>query len=315
MYRSVERVLLGMSEVVLHLIQRHVHIEVVFQQAARLLILILHTTVLTILAQVNFLVKHLTEIRTGTVLDCLQFLEVCLFSLLSPTLNFIRLYNHIDSRLADVNGFSPETNNYLPARSVANSTSVDTSSGYHHGVIENRNPTFSHGFPGNSSQAASSSRFSHRSTPTYRSSSNGLRLGHVASSSGDRSHMADEAYPSRHIRAPPHISWRSGDRTGRRRSSYERFQPPFHETALHERFSSEVQFIFFFFLQRHLFGVDRNFVFSCILNRFLLRLCGYAKKQGFMVVDRQQHYGSRNMLDHHRELRLDIDDMTYEVNY
>uniref|UniRef100_A0A1J3DU07 RING-type E3 ubiquitin transferase n=1 Tax=Noccaea caerulescens TaxID=107243 RepID=A0A1J3DU07_NOCCA len=172
----------------------------------------------------------------------------------------------------DVNGFSPETNNYLPARSVANSTSVDTCSGYHHGVIENRNPTFSHGFPGNSSQAASSSRFSHRSTPTYRSSSNGLRLGHVASSSGDRSHMADEAYPSRHLRAPPHISWRSGDRTGRRRSSYERFQPPFHETALHERFSSE----------------------------------------GFMVVDRQQHYGSRNMLDHHRELRLDIDDMTYE---
>lgn len=34
-----------------------------------------------------------------------------------------------------------------------------------------------------------------------------------------------------------------------------------------------------------------------------------------MAVDHQQHYGSRNMHDHHRDLRLDIDDMTYEVNY
>lgn len=39
------------------------------------------------------------------------------------------------------------------------------------------------------------------------------------------------------------------------------------------------------------------------------------QKQGFMAVDHQQHYGSRNMHDHHRDLRLDIDDMTYEVNY
>lgn len=34
-----------------------------------------------------------------------------------------------------------------------------------------------------------------------------------------------------------------------------------------------------------------------------------------MVVDRQPHYyGSRNMLDHHRDMRLDIDNMSYEVN-
>ncbi|CAH2058937.1 unnamed protein product [Thlaspi arvense] len=168
----------------------------------------------------------------------------------------------------DINGFSPETSNLLPAR-----TSVDAS-GYHHGLIGNRNSTVSHGFHGTSTPSASSSRFSHRSTtPTYRSSSNGLQLGHVASSSGDRSHhLVTETYPSRHLRPPPHISWRSSDRPGRRRSSYERFQPPFDEVALHERFSS----------------------------------------QGFMVVDRQQHYGSRNMLDHHRDMRLDIDNMTYE---
>jgi len=34
-----------------------------------------------------------------------------------------------------------------------------------------------------------------------------------------------------------------------------------------------------------------------------------------MVEDRQpQYYGSRNMLDHHRDMRLDIDNMSYEVN-
>ncbi|XP_048634509.1 E3 ubiquitin-protein ligase MBR2-like isoform X2 [Brassica napus] len=171
----------------------------------------------------------------------------------------------------DLNGFSPKTNNFLPTRSVANSTSVDTS-WYHQGLIGNRNSTVSHGFPGTSTQSATSSRFSHRSTPTYRSSSNGLRLEHSASSSGDRSPFVTETYPSRHLRPPPHISWRSSDRPGRRRSSYERFQPPFDEVALHEPFSS----------------------------------------QGFMAVDHQQHYGSRNMHDHHRDLRLDIDDMTYE---
>lgn len=34
--------------------------------------------------------------------------------------------------------------------------------------------------------------------------------------------------------------------------------------------------------------------------------------QGFMIVDRTL-YGSRSMLDQHRDMRLDIDNMTYEV--
>lgn len=32
-----------------------------------------------------------------------------------------------------------------------------------------------------------------------------------------------------------------------------------------------------------------------------------------MIVDRSAFYGSRNMLDQHRDMRLDIDNMTYEV--
>lgn len=36
--------------------------------------------------------------------------------------------------------------------------------------------------------------------------------------------------------------------------------------------------------------------------------------QGFMVVDRSALYGSRNVLDQHRDMRLDIDSMSYEVS-
>ena len=35
--------------------------------------------------------------------------------------------------------------------------------------------------------------------------------------------------------------------------------------------------------------------------------------QGFMVVERASVYGSRNMLDQHRDMRMDVDNMSYEV--
>jgi hypothetical protein len=35
--------------------------------------------------------------------------------------------------------------------------------------------------------------------------------------------------------------------------------------------------------------------------------------QGFMIVERASLYGSRNMLDQHRDMRLDVDSMSYEV--
>lgn len=34
-----------------------------------------------------------------------------------------------------------------------------------------------------------------------------------------------------------------------------------------------------------------------------------------MIMDRTGIYGSRSMFDQHREMRLDIDNMTYEVIY
>lgn len=35
--------------------------------------------------------------------------------------------------------------------------------------------------------------------------------------------------------------------------------------------------------------------------------------QGFMIVDRSALYGSRNTVDQHRDMRLDVDNMSYEV--
>ena len=32
-----------------------------------------------------------------------------------------------------------------------------------------------------------------------------------------------------------------------------------------------------------------------------------------MIMDRSTFYGSRNMIDQHRDMRLDVDNMTYEV--
>lgn len=32
-----------------------------------------------------------------------------------------------------------------------------------------------------------------------------------------------------------------------------------------------------------------------------------------MIVDRSAVYGSRNILDQHRDMRLDVDNMSYEV--
>ncbi|KAJ4850710.1 hypothetical protein Tsubulata_005617 [Turnera subulata] len=65
---------------------------------------------------------------------------------------------------------------------------------------------------------------------------------------------------------------RNSDRTGRSRASYERYRHPSNEAGLHNRIPPE----------------------------------------GFMVMDRSAFYGSRNMVDQHRDMRLDVDNMSYE---
>ncbi|KAJ8899885.1 hypothetical protein K2173_019588 [Erythroxylum novogranatense] len=90
--------------------------------------------------------------------------------------------------------------------------------------------------------------------------------------SDDNLQLVAESYSSRQPRQLSTPAWRSGDRNGRSRISHERYRSLSSEACLHERFSSE----------------------------------------GFMVVERSHFYGSRNMFDQHREMRLDIDNMSYE---
>nr|CAA70734.1 RING-finger protein [Lotus japonicus]CAA85321.1 protein containing C-terminal RING-finger [Lotus japonicus] len=84
--------------------------------------------------------------------------------------------------------------------------------------------------------------------------------------------MVAESYSSRHQRPLSSIGWRNSDRNGRARISSERYRSLANEAGLHGRISPEV----------------------------------------FMIVDRASMYGSRNMLDQHRDMRMDIDNMSYE---
>ncbi|KAJ7976979.1 RING/U-box superfamily protein [Quillaja saponaria] len=88
----------------------------------------------------------------------------------------------------------------------------------------------------------------------------------------DGLHMVAENYSSRHPRPLATIGWRNNDRNGRSRISSDRYRSLADEASLHDRFSSE----------------------------------------GFMIVDRATFYGPRHLVDQHRDMRMDIDNMGYE---
>ncbi|XP_027363854.1 probable E3 ubiquitin-protein ligase ZFP1 isoform X2 [Abrus precatorius] len=90
--------------------------------------------------------------------------------------------------------------------------------------------------------------------------------------SDDGLHMVAESYSSRHLRPLTTIGWRNSDRNGRSRMPSDRYRSLADEVGFNDRFSSE----------------------------------------GFMIVDRTSLYSSRNMLDQHRDMRMDIDNMSYE---
>ncbi|KAA8518771.1 hypothetical protein F0562_016455 [Nyssa sinensis] len=81
-----------------------------------------------------------------------------------------------------------------------------------------------------------------------------------------------ESYSSRHPRPFSSIGWRNSDRSGRTRISSERFRSLSDEAGVRGRLAPE----------------------------------------GIMIVDRSALYGSRNLSDQHGDMRLDIDNMSYE---
>ncbi|XP_059462607.1 probable E3 ubiquitin-protein ligase HIP1 isoform X2 [Corylus avellana] len=162
--------------------------------------------------------------------------------------------------------------NQLLIGSGASNSSAEIG-GYHHDFVASRNPVAPQSFHANSTQSVRGVR----SSFTQRSGP----TFRASSSSLRLGHVAPsdeglqlvaESHSSRHPRPLSTIGWRNGDRNGRSRISTERYRSLPDEAGLHDRFSSE----------------------------------------GFMIVDRSAMYGSRNMFDQHRDMRLDIDNMGYE---
>ncbi|KAF7818599.1 putative E3 ubiquitin-protein ligase RHG1A isoform X1 [Senna tora] len=177
--------------------------------------------------------------------------------------------------LSESSGYSHEPSHLLVGSGASN-VSIDVG-GYHHEYNTSINPTVPQSFHGNLTHTARGvrSNYSQRPapTPTFRTSSS-LRLGHMVPSD-DGLQMVAEGFSSRHPRPLTAVNWRNSDRNGRSRIYSERYRSLADEASLHDRFSSQV------------FG-------------------------GFMIVDRASLYGSRNMLDQHRDMRMDIDNMSYE---
>ncbi|XP_042505948.1 probable E3 ubiquitin-protein ligase HIP1 [Macadamia integrifolia] len=173
----------------------------------------------------------------------------------------------------DTTGLSNQTNQFL---GVCNSNGSVEIGGYQNDCILSRNPAIPlqnlHGNPTQAVRSGRSSYYQRSSAPIYRASLSYPRLGHVSNSSEDGLQLASETYSSRHFRSSSTVGWRSNDRNGRPRITYGRFRSHSDEAGGSDRLVSE----------------------------------------GLMIVDRSAFYGSRNLFDQHREMRLDVDNMSYE---
>eukprot|EP00262_Sarcandra_glabra_P015056 TRINITY_DN4562_c0_g1_i1.p1 TRINITY_DN4562_c0_g1~~TRINITY_DN4562_c0_g1_i1.p1 ORF type:complete len:556 (+),score=69.45 TRINITY_DN4562_c0_g1_i1:184-1851(+) len=117
-------------------------------------------------------------------------------------------------------------------------------------------------------------RHAQRTVPAYRAISSYPHLGHISTPSDAGMQSGLETYPSsRYSRSLSASRARNSDRNGRARISYDRLLPHSDEADMRDyRLMSE----------------------------------------GFMIMDRSAFYDSRSMIDQHRDMRLDIDNMSYE---
>lgn len=145
--------------------------------------------------------------------------------------------------------------------------------GFNHEFVSGRNPVVTQSIQSSATQSVRSARSNYSRRPSPT-----IR---ASSSSMRLGHvapptegmqMAVESLSSRHPLPLSAVTWRNSERNGRPRVSSDRYRSLPGDAAFNERFSSE----------------------------------------GFMIVDRSAAYGSRVILDQHRDMRLDIDNMTYE---
>ncbi|XP_059667653.1 probable E3 ubiquitin-protein ligase ZFP1 [Cornus florida] len=144
--------------------------------------------------------------------------------------------------------------------------------GYHNDFISSRNPV-PRNFQGTSTQTVRGVRSSYAQRSTPPFRASSSNLRlGNAATSDEGLQLVTESYSSRQPRPFSTIGWRSGDRSGRARMSSERYRSLSYESGVRDRLASE----------------------------------------GLMIVDRSALYGSRNLFDQHREMRLDVDNMSYE---
>ncbi|KAH7537397.1 probable E3 ubiquitin-protein ligase ZFP1 isoform X2 [Ziziphus jujuba] len=154
--------------------------------------------------------------------------------------------------------------------------STAENNGYRRDPISSRNPILPpqhhHRFQ---THLATDGRISYpqRSIPPYQASSSAPRWRHEAGPLGNGPEFLSETYTSRYMRPPSAGGRRHSHRDGRSRTTIERSES-FYDAAAdsHDGMSSEA----------------------------------------FMMVDRSSFYGSRHLFDHYGDMRLDVDNMTYE---
>ncbi|XP_044487187.1 probable E3 ubiquitin-protein ligase ZFP1 [Mangifera indica] len=147
------------------------------------------------------------------------------------------------------------------------------SGAFNHDFILGRN-LVAQSFHGNSTQSVRGVRssYSHQRSAPTFRASSSAMRVGHVGSSDEGMLLVAESYSSGRPRPLSSSAWRPSDRSGRPRILHDRYRSLAEEPSLHERFSSE----------------------------------------GFVIVDRSTMYGPRSLVDQHRDLRLDIDNMTYE---
>ncbi|GAB2300578.1 hypothetical protein Dimus_038626 [Dionaea muscipula] len=145
--------------------------------------------------------------------------------------------------------------------------------GYHHDLITSRHPGVPQSLAASSGQGARGVRSSYvHRSNPTRVSAGSSRVG-LATPANEGLHFATDTYPVRHSRRSfGSAGGRIADRSGRPRFSAERYRSLSVVPMGHVRLTPE----------------------------------------GLMVVDRSSLYASRNLSDQHRDMRLDIDNMSYE---
>ncbi|KAK6943780.1 hypothetical protein RJ641_024882 [Dillenia turbinata] len=148
--------------------------------------------------------------------------------------------------------------------------------GYNHEFFPGRHTVVSQNLHAASNQSTRGIRSTYSQRPSPSFRASSSNL-HLGhiATSDDGLRLIAESHSSRHPKPLSTTGWRNNERNGRLRISSERYRSLSDEAGIRERLVSE----------------------------------------GLMIVDRSSLYGSRGLFDQHRDMRLDIDNMSYEPHW